>query len=82
MYRGAAIPTLTGHYVFSDHCSGDVYALAANARPGVASRTLLNTRLTISSFDETLEGELLLVDLVRGGLYELIPERAARPAQD
>ena len=70
MYRGAAIPSLRGFYLFADF-SGRVWAKrgpGANryALPGV------DGRLTqISSFGEDARGELYVVSL-GGSVYKIV----------
>jgi glucose/arabinose dehydrogenase len=69
VYRGRRIPSLTGHYVFGDYCSGEVFAFAG------ASRVLLSSHLWIASFGEDRDGELYVVGH-KGTVHRLI-ERAS-----
>jgi glucose/arabinose dehydrogenase len=69
VYRGAALPSLQGAYLYADECSGRVW----KARPqgaGWTSTEALDTSLSLSSFGEDESGELYLVDL-NGGLYRV-----------
>jgi glucose/arabinose dehydrogenase len=70
VYRGAAIPTLAGSYLFADYCSGRVWGLRQGAPDGSALLGPLETGLRISSFGEDRAGELYLVDLA-GAIYRL-----------
>jgi len=71
-YRGSAIPSLSGQYVYSDNCLGDLYA-ASEGDDGTWSRSLLlATSYSVSSFGEDEAGELYLADL-GGRVYRLDP---------
>ena len=74
VYRGSALSELQGHYVFSDFCMSDLRVLA----PGDAASTwaethqvLVETSLSIASFGEDAQGELLILDRAGGALYRL-----------
>jgi len=68
VYRGARVPSLVGSYVHGDYCSGEIFGLH-----GGRSRTLLASRLRISSFGEDEAGELYVVGL--GGTVHRIVGR-------
>ena len=70
VYRGRAIPSLAGRYVFADYARGEVWALTANGEPVVIART----GLRIVSLAEEPSGELLLVDFSSGRLFRLVPQ--------
>lgn len=64
VYRGQAMPELAGWYVYADHCSGRVWAV--NTRDESSDPILLaDTDLTISSFAELPDGELLMLTFDR-----------------
>jgi glucose/arabinose dehydrogenase len=65
VYRGAAVPSLYGKYVFGDYCSGKIWTFPAGAPWQVGRTLLMDTNLAISSFGEDQHGELYVVD--RGG---------------
>lgn len=72
VYRGGAIPSLRGAYLYGDFCSGRVWALD----PATAVvQELLDTDLNIVSFAEDQAGELYLVD-GGGRLQRLVPAPA------
>ncbi len=77
-YRGSAIPTLRGVYVFGDFCNGAI----RGGKPGTDGRWtqfhLLSTALHISTFGEDEAGELYMADYGdgNGALYRLEPEPA------
>jgi hypothetical protein len=63
VYRGSAMPTLVGQYLYADYCSGNVWALdaaAALAGEGPAPQQVGNVGRGISSFVEDEAGELYL----------------------
>lgn len=78
VYRGAALPTLRGAYVFGDYCSGRIWALREQG--GAWTRTLLlDTPYEISSFGEDEAGELYLTDLGGGAVYQLVDPSLPTP---
>ncbi len=70
VYRGTPMPSLAGRYLYADYCSGKVWSLDAD-HPERGSTLLLESGLNVSSFAEGLEGEIYLLDLKRGGIYQL-----------
>jgi glucose/arabinose dehydrogenase len=71
VYRGTAQPSLQGAYFYGDYCSGRIWALSQDANGQWRSDLLLDTNLQISSFGETEEGEVLVVDY-GGTVYRLV----------
>ncbi len=71
VYRGAAQPSLQGVYFYGDYCSGRIWGLARDASGEWQSAELLDTDLQISSFGETEDGEVLVVDY-GGAVYRLV----------
>lgn len=65
VYRGRSLPALAGTYVYGDYCSGEIFGLVNGA-----SRPLLASGLSISSFGEDQAGELYVVDM-KGGIHRL-----------
>jgi glucose/arabinose dehydrogenase len=57
VYRGASMPELNGWYVYGDFCSGKVWA--ANTADDSAPVLLADSGLSIASFGELPDGELL-----------------------
>jgi len=71
VYRGPALPSLAGTYLYADYCSGTIWGLdAAAERP--APRVLLESGLSIASFGEDEAGELYVVDLAGGRLLRVV----------
>ena len=74
VYRGNAIPSLRGRYVFADFVSGRLMYLATNASGGFDRRDLIvSTGLNISSFAEDASGELYITDY-NGGLHKIVAD--------
>ncbi|MDP9140214.1 MAG: PQQ-dependent sugar dehydrogenase [Pseudomonadota bacterium] len=70
VYRGAAIPTLVGRYVFADFCSREIWALRRDG--GNVTVTALGTVPgNPSSFGEDAAGELYITAF-DGKIYKLV----------
>ena len=63
VYRGAAIASLQGQYVFGDFGSGRVWRVPADSPIGTAPIDLISTGLNIVSFAEDTDGELYILDI-------------------
>jgi len=70
MYRGSAIPSLQGRYVFTDFYTRGLYMYDSSAADGYVS-VLGNTGVMASSFAQDNSGELYLVAYDTGGLYRI-----------
>lgn len=65
VYRGSAYPDLVGQYVFSDYCSGNLWAIDAASSIGVGLVTPIeygNAPINPTAFGEDEAGELYLVN--------------------
>ena len=67
VYRGAAIPSLAGKYLYADFCTGEIFTLT-----GTTQALLLDSPHSISSFGEDRLGELYLCAYTSGQIYKLI----------
>ncbi len=65
VYRGAAIPTLVGTYVYADFCTGEIFGLRRDG-DDVVNRLLTDTDLRIASFGEDNDGELYVLSQGEG----------------
>lgn len=73
VYRGAAIPALTGWYVFGDVCSGQLSVLRPNADRSRWTPLSLGARVAyLTAFGTDGAGELYATSL-EGGVYKLVP---------
>ncbi|MEM9384333.1 MAG: PQQ-dependent sugar dehydrogenase [Pseudomonadota bacterium] len=77
VYRGSAIPTLVGRYVFADFVSGRVLALSLADDGGYTVERLLDTTRSPASFFEDAEGELYLTDIASGRFLRMTPNAAS-----
>ena len=71
VYRGAAQPALHGVYFYGDYCSGRIWGVAPTADGAWQAAELLESDAQISSFGETEDGELVVVDYA-GNLFRLV----------
>jgi len=74
VYRGSAIPSLQGHYLYADYCAGFVRSFRWVGGQAVdrQSRATLSPGPFITSFGEDSDGELYL--MTQGGdLYRIVP---------
>ena len=74
VYRGSDIPDLQGFYVFGDFVSGRIWAVAADSEQGTDPDELVDTSLQISSFAESNEGELYLLDFSAGTIHQIVAD--------
>lgn len=72
VYRGTAVPSLYGAYIFADFCSGRMWALRYDGQ-GEAGQTQISGFPTfITSFAEDLSGELYALSR-DGKIYKFVP---------
>jgi glucose/arabinose dehydrogenase len=64
VYRGAAMRELDGYYVYSDYCSGNIWAVdtTSDSSPPIL---LAKTGLPVTSFAQDKDGELYLVTFAK-----------------
>jgi glucose/arabinose dehydrogenase len=70
VYRGSALPRLAGRYVFADFISGTLFNIPADQQPTARLTAGFASGLNISSFAESLDGEIFAVDY-QGALYRI-----------
>ncbi len=74
VYRGEAIPSLYGAYLFADYCTGKIWAMWAEGKDQPFQvEELFTSGLQISSFGEDSRGELYVTDIRGGRVYRLVP---------
>ena len=79
VYRGQAIPELTGHYFYSDWCTGFVRSFRLDGGSITAPQDWsadLDGAGQVASFGVDSNGELLVVDS-NGSIYRVVPIRSA-----
>ena len=75
VYRGDDIPDLWGWYLYSDYCSGNLFALRADiSETETTPRVLLQTDANASSFGVDADGELYLADIGSGTIYRIVAD--------
>ena len=72
VYHGSGIPALRGAYLFSDNCSGTLWAIDAAGGDQQTPTVLLETGESVSSVSTGDDGEVSITDL-RGQLSRLVP---------
>jgi len=74
VYRGSNNPALTGKYIYGDFISGRVWALNYDSEQEevLSNMELINSPRNISSFGEDANGEIYLLDLSTGRVYDII----------
>ncbi len=68
VYRGSSMPELDGWYIYSDYCTGRIWAV--NTADDSPPTLLTNTGASIVSFGELPDGELVAVTFARA-IYRL-----------
>jgi glucose/arabinose dehydrogenase len=71
VYRGTAIPALSGQYVFTDYCDAPLRALTPNGDGTFSSRRLGVRLPAVSSFGESNDRELYVLSQSQG-IYQLV----------
>lgn len=74
VYRGSDFPELVGFYVFGDFVSGRIWSVPFDSEQGVEPDELIDTPIQISSFAESNDGELYLMDFDNGSLHRIVTE--------
>jgi glucose/arabinose dehydrogenase len=74
VYKGSAIPSLSGTYVYGDLSGGKIWGLQETS-PGRWTRTtLLSPNLTLSSFGQDERGEVYVIDYSGGNVLKLVSQ--------
>ena len=74
VYRGSTVPSLRGWYLFSDFCSGFVWALPASSEPGSAAAAVELTRaVAVSAVVAGPDGEVYVLSHAEGTVARLAP---------
>jgi glucose/arabinose dehydrogenase len=71
VYRGSAMPSLAGRYVFGDYVTGRIWHIAGNTQPTAVMTGGFVAGFNISSFGEGNDGELHVVNYNDGQLFRL-----------
>jgi uncharacterized repeat protein (TIGR03806 family) len=72
VYRGRAIPKLSGAYIYGDYVYGTIWAMRYDGEKVTEHRRIAQmARNTLVSFGEDQEGELFVISAAEGTLYRL-----------
>ncbi len=74
VYRGSAIPALTGTYIYSDYGPGPIWGLSDPTGASPVNSSLLLTSIYISSFAEDNNGELYVLSYGDGQIFRIDPD--------
>lgn len=74
VYRGKAIPALTGRYLFADYCGSTLWGTTRSASGEFATSELGTVPEGISSFGEDEAGEVYFTVDDGGAVYRLTPK--------
>ncbi|MBT9554589.1 MAG: PQQ-dependent sugar dehydrogenase, partial [Myxococcales bacterium] len=85
VYRGTAIPSLVGAYIYADYVSGLLFAARFGADGTPAWTQIGDTGKKITSFGQRADGELFVIhasvfDPQLGEIFRLVPAVDAAPA--
>tara|TARA_R110002096_G_scaffold22547_6_gene72275 strand:- start:8578 stop:9783 length:1206 start_codon:yes stop_codon:yes gene_type:complete len=72
VYRGTAIPELSGWYLFGDFITGRLFGVPANSAAGVVPEVFDETGLQIVSFGVDSSGEIYLIHFSGGTLHQVV----------
>ena len=78
VYRGSAIPSLYGTYLYADWGSGKVWALRRNPDGSPNPEVIFETGVTVFSFAEDQRGELYIV--AKEKIFKIVPGDAGASA--
>jgi glucose/arabinose dehydrogenase len=76
VYRGDLVPELTAAYFYGDYCSGNVWGAYRDPNGDWRSGILFDAQMSISSFGEGDDGELYVLNYVRGTVLRFEPRPA------
>lgn len=76
VYHGKRLPELAGAYIYGDYDTGRVWMLRYDGKKVSDNRELARSRLRIVAWSQDADGEMVGLDWVSGGLYQLAPAPA------
>lgn len=72
VYRGSQYPDLYGYYLYTDYCSGRIWALKPDGQGGWTNQQLLDgPNNNLATFGEDVNGELYLAGIANGRIYKI-----------
>ena len=87
VYRGSALPQLTGRFVFADFCRGDIWSIMREdhveapaesqaARQPWLAELIVKGSVPVSSIGEDEEGNLYVTGYANGAVYRIVQNPA------
>ena len=73
VYRGSAIPELSGRYLFADYGSGRFWALEQDGQGGYRNDEIIDTNFGPTSFASGPGGEVFFTDINSGRIRQIVP---------
>lgn len=73
VYRGGAIPTLVGSYVYGDFATGTIWALTFDGVNKPVPKQIASVSGGLASFGQGNDGELYVVEYTGGKISKLVP---------
>ncbi len=74
VYRGEDYPALQGAYLFGDHSTGRIWALARDHEGESIIAEVAQVKTLLSSFGEDERGNMYVVDMLGGKIYRIAVE--------
>ena len=74
VYRGTAVPSLAGDYIFGDFVSGRIWSIPESSPLGSTATEIFTTTYSISAFAEDIDGEIYVIDYATGDIYQIIEQ--------
>lgn len=72
VYRGSAVPSLAGVYIFGDYVSGHIYGIFDDADGNPEMRLLFQHGGQVSTFAQGRDGEVLFANYGSGRFYRIV----------
>jgi glucose/arabinose dehydrogenase len=72
VYRGEALPELSGIYLYGDFCNGRIWGLLHHEDGSWENKVLFDSGAFVTSFAQDLNGELYLLDQRAGAALKLV----------
>lgn len=72
VYRGSAIPSLAGKYIYGDYISGRIWALELDGDTRKSNTLILEDNALISSFGQDLKGEVYYLNYGEGKVMKVV----------
>jgi uncharacterized repeat protein (TIGR03806 family) len=80
VYHGKRLPELAGRYIYGDYDTGRVWAFDYDreAKRLTEHRQLTDTTLRIVAWGQDADGEVVALDFIDGGIYQLVKAPPAK----